>query len=281
MNKSEEREEIGMRTGTVSYKLEDLKKGVIIPIGFVGENDFTRVIFDAEEIYKKYPSASVSMKVQPPKGGIYPATVTRDGNTVIWQVKEADVANRGGGELQLTFTDSETKIKTYIAKTDVKRSLAGNGPAPDPVQDWIDDADEKLAEVDDALADLAAMDNIAKNAQESDIGKSLSPKTVVDGVVTEWQYTEPSGGTDDYTDLDNKPQIAGVTLSGNKSLTDLGIASEESLGELSGEVTNVKNAIAQIDGGGKLLSNQVKSALLNLFGHVAYTDGNAQIYIQA
>lgn len=232
-----------MRTGTVSYRLEDLKNGVIIPIGFVGENDFTKVFFDAEEIYKKYPSASVSMKVQPPKGGIYPATVTRDGNTVIWQVKEADVANHGGGELQLTFIDGETKIKTYIAKTDVKRSLAGNGPAPDPIQDWIDDADEKLAEVDDALADMAAMDNIAKNAQEGDIGKSLSPKTVVDGVVTEWQYTEPSGGTDDYTDLNNKPQIAGVTLSGNKSLTDLGIASEESLGELSGEVTNIKTAI--------------------------------------
>ena len=88
-----------MRTGTVSYKLEDLKKGVIIPIGFVGENDFTKVFFDAEEIYKKYPNASVSMKVQPPKGVIYPATVTRDGNAVIWKVKEADVANRGGGEL--------------------------------------------------------------------------------------------------------------------------------------------------------------------------------------
>ena len=139
-----------MRTGTVSYKLEDLKKGVIIPIGFVGENDFTKVFFDAEEIYKKYPSASVSMKVQPPKGGIYPATVTRDGNTVIWKVKEADVANRGGGELQLTFTDGETKIKTYIAKTDVKRSLAGNGPAPDPVQDWIDDAEDVLEEVEAA-----------------------------------------------------------------------------------------------------------------------------------
>lgn len=143
-----------MRTGTVSYRLEDLKNRVIIPIGFVGENDFTKVFFDAEEIYKKYPNASVSMKVQPPKGGIYPATVTRDGNTVIWQVKEADVANRGGGELQLTFTDGETKIKTYIAKTDVKRSLAGNGPAPDPVQDWMDDASGKLAEVEQALEDI-------------------------------------------------------------------------------------------------------------------------------
>lgn len=157
-----------MRTGTVSYKLEDLKKGVIIPIGFVGENDFTKVFFDAEEIYKKYPNASVSMKVQPPKGGIYPATVTRDGNTVIWQVKEADVANRGGGELQLTFIDGETKIKTYIARTDVKRSLAGNGPAPDPVQDWMDDASEKLAEVEQALEDIPeTIDTALEEAKES------------------------------------------------------------------------------------------------------------------
>lgn len=157
-----------MRTGTVSYRLEDLKNRVIIPIGFVGENDFTRVIFDAEEIYKKYPSASVSMKVQPPKGGVYPAAVTRDGNNVIWQVKEADVANRGGGELQLTFIDGETKIKTYIAKTDVKRSLAGNGPAPDPVQDWIDDADAKLAEVEQALEDIPnTIDAALEEAKES------------------------------------------------------------------------------------------------------------------
>ena len=32
-----------------------------------------------------------------------------------------------------------------------------------------------------------------------------------------------SGGTSDYTDLTNKPQINNVTLSGNKSLSDLGI----------------------------------------------------------
>ena len=34
-----------------------------------------------------------------------------------------------------------------------------------------------------------------------------------------------SGGTSDYDALNNKPQIAGTTLSGNKSLADLGIAS--------------------------------------------------------
>ena len=43
----------------------------------------------------------------------------------------------------------------------------------------------------------------------------LIPGTTVNG----------GGGTADYTYLDNKPQIANITLQGNKSLADLGIAS--------------------------------------------------------
>lgn len=43
------------------------------------------------------------------------------------------------------------------------------------------------------------------------------------------------GGTSDYTDLTNKPQINGVTLAGDKSLSDLGIV----------EATELTNA--QID----------------------------------
>jgi len=33
------------------------------------------------------------------------------------------------------------------------------------------------------------------------------------------------GGSSNYNDLSNKPQIGGVTLQGNKSLSDLGIQS--------------------------------------------------------
>ena len=38
-----------------------------------------------------------------------------------------------------------------------------------------------------------------------------------------------SGGTGDYTELDNKPSIAGTTLVGNKTLADLGIAAASDL----------------------------------------------------
>ncbi len=37
------------------------------------------------------------------------------------------------------------------------------------------------------------------------------------------------GGTSDYTDLTNKPKINGVTLAGNKSLSDLGIVDATAL----------------------------------------------------
>ena len=224
---------------TVTIRLDSLEK-VKIPLGFVGENLHRRIIFVCDDAFKEYPNATATITVESPAGVKYPGILVKDGNNVYWDIRDSDVAVDGNGQIQLTFTEGVHVKKEYKTRTFVEKSIVANSPAPDPVEDWVEQANE-------TLEDLAAMDNIAKNAQESDIGKSLSPKTVVDGVVTEWQYTEPSGGTDDYTYLNNKPQIAGVTLSGNKSLTDLGIASTESLGELSGEVTNVKTAIQGIE----------------------------------
>ena len=49
----------------------------------------------------------------------------------------------------------------------------------------------------------------------------------VNGEVQKYDYNSldnlPSGGTTDYTDLTNKPSINSVTLSGNKTTSDLGL----------------------------------------------------------
>ena len=79
---------------TISYKLDDLKK-VVIPIGYEGENNHTRVIIDAGEVFKQYPAAVATLKVKPPHGTIYPVVVRREGDTVIWDVKETDCASNG------------------------------------------------------------------------------------------------------------------------------------------------------------------------------------------
>ena len=52
------------------------------------------------------------------------------------------------------------------------------------------------------------------------------------------------GGTSNYNDLSNKPQIGGVTLSGNKTASDLGlVAAETDKGLSSNDYTDADKAI--------------------------------------
>ena len=134
---------------TLTYQLRDLKK-VNIEIGFEGENNRTQVRIDCGEVFAEYPNAEAALKVQAPKGGIYPVTVTRDGDMILWTVRDCDVANKGNGEFQLTFTDGETVVKTCPGKIHVERSLKGSGTAPSGVQDWLDRAEEALEGVEAA-----------------------------------------------------------------------------------------------------------------------------------
>ena len=134
---------------TLTYQLRDLKKAVIC-IGFEDENNRTQIRIDCGEVFGEYPNAAVSMKVQAPKGGIYPATVTREGNMILWTVRDCDVANKGSGDFQLTFTDETTVIKTCPGRFHVDRSLKGSGTAPSGVQDWLDNAEKVLEDLEDA-----------------------------------------------------------------------------------------------------------------------------------
>lgn len=51
-----------------------------------------------------------------------------------------------------------------------------------------------------------------------------------------------TGGTEDYTELTNKPQINGVELTGNKTGTDLGLASSNEVNQLSSTVTGLQSS---------------------------------------
>lgn len=78
------------------------------------------------------------------------------------------------------------------------------------------------------------------------VGTNIADITI-DGVTT--QLYAPTGGggggVSTYGELPDKPQISGVTLSGNKSLADLGIASQSSVNELAELVGSVN---AELEG---------------------------------
>lgn len=66
------------------------------------------------------------------------------------------------------------------------------------------------------------------------------------------------GGTSDYTDLTNKPQINGVTLTGNKSTSDLGITASE-VGAIPSTDKGANGGVAELDSNGKVPSSQLPS----------------------
>lgn len=94
-------------------------------------------------------------------------------------------------------------------------------PAADPetitaaVQDWLDDHPEatttvedgsitmdklasalaaKITGAEDDISDLKSANSAMSTATASDVGKALSPKTVANGKVTEWQFKNIGGG---------------------------------------------------------------------------------------
>ena len=137
---------------TISYRLDDLKKARL-SIGYEGENEHTQVRIDCADVFAEYPNAVATMTIQPPTGAAYPKTVETDGDTVVWNVTASDLAANGYGEIQLTFTENNVIVKSVVSSFNVTRSIIGSGTAPDPVADWIEDANEKLAAVEEATQD--------------------------------------------------------------------------------------------------------------------------------
>lgn len=284
---------------SVSVRLADLDR-CVIPIGFVDENLHTRVRFDCKKMFDEYPTALPSLAVSPPEGSTYPAIVTKDGDYVVWDITASDCASEGTGEIQLTFVVDEIVAKSYVGRIRVTRSLNPSGEIPDPVQDWITQANAVLAEIPETIdgefdaitasattltpgsSATASFDSETKvlsigvpQGAKGDPGTPGDPTALIDDTTPAVNKTyssnkleselsdvkseiqskvdEPSsegtdgqvlatngsggrywktvsgggGGTSDYTDLTNKPQINSVTLIGNKSLDDIGIYNVE------------------------------------------------------
>lgn len=203
---------------SVSIRQLDMKQATI-PLGFEGENEFTEVRIDCKKTFDQHPNAVPSMTVTDPAGNKYPAVVTRDGDIVVWQLTAGDLTTKGYGEIQIEFIIDGTVIgKTDIARTRIERSIFPEGEAPEPMQNWLDDANQTLAEVEEAKQAFPA---------GGTTGQVLTKKSDED-YDTEWQTPQGGGGgTSNYNDLDNKPSINGVTLTGNNSLSDLSIPSQE------------------------------------------------------
>lgn len=87
------------------------------------------------------------------------------------------------------------------------------------------------------------------------------------------------GGTNDYEDLENKPQINSTELSGNKTPDQLGLQKSTHSLTTASDISNT-NEIPVYDGSGnkKVLFNTIKDALKSFLGIGVQTSGTATIW---
>lgn len=138
-----------------------------IDLGRVGEDSAVRTMIDLSSLLAQDPKAIGAMTVEGPKGNSYTAVTNQEGTCLVWDVSEADVAEEGAGKIQLTVLGSKGEIlKSVVAATQIGHSIRGEGPAPDPVQNWVDDATNKLSAVVQAGKEAEAAAEKAEDAAE-------------------------------------------------------------------------------------------------------------------
>lgn len=141
-------------------------------LGRADENIAVRVEIDLSRILAQEPTAKAHINVQNPSGTEYAAATSMDGTKLIWDVTKADNTIEGTGCAQLTVKGPNGEVlKSAVAATRIGHSIRGEGPAPDPMQNWVDDATNKLGSVvqagEDAEAAAAKANAAAKAANES------------------------------------------------------------------------------------------------------------------
>lgn len=131
--------------------------GKIINLGRAGENLATTVVFDVSSWIEEFgENGTFSLFVQQGTNEYYLQTVTGPLNgKVKWNITNNNTAIVGLGKCELSYTKTSNQdnivVKSMIYDIMVTNALdiGEEGEMPDPIQSWIDHANEVLAEVQD------------------------------------------------------------------------------------------------------------------------------------
>lgn len=242
---------------TVSIRLCDMER-TCIPIGFVGENLYTRVRIDSKVVFDEYPTAIASLTVQDPNGSMYPGFISRDGDVIIWDVTASDLVYGGNGALQLAFFVDDVIAKSYICRTYVSKAMIGPGTIPTPIASWIDAANVVLGEAEEVFEALDNMTVAAKTlaagstatAEISDVdGHKHIYFGIPQGDQGERGETGPAGrdGTDGADGFSPTLVVSTITGGHRITITDkVGTQTVDVLDGEKGETGATGNGIASV-----------------------------------
>lgn len=130
--------------GTVNINLAEAQN-LNLPLGLQLENEVTEVVFDFSAWQTAYGSGDLGLSIQRPGDSQpYAGELTIDGTDATWTVSSLDIAYKGVGEIQLTYTVGTVVKKSVIYKFTVYKSLGANGEYPSPGQTWQDGIEDDI-----------------------------------------------------------------------------------------------------------------------------------------
>lgn len=188
-----------------------------INLGRADENIAVRVEIDLSRILAQEPTAKAHITVESPSGTKYPAVTSMDGTKLIWDVTKEDNTVEGTGYAQLTVKGPNGEVlKSAVTATRIGHSIRGEGLAPDPVQNWVDDAANKLSSVAQAGEEAEKAASSANAAAEAANTAAENAQTVADTVqdkLDNGDFVGPAGkpGTDASVTADNIQAALGYT----------------------------------------------------------------------
>lgn len=167
--------------GTVNINLAEAQN-LNLPLGLQLENEVTEVVFDFSAWQTAYGSGDLGLSIQRPGDSQpYAGELTIDGTDATWTVSSLDIAYKGVGEIQLTYTVGTVVKKSVIYKFTVYKSLGANGEYPSPGQTWQENIEDEITDVKQDLLNYNSVDVVAL---ANPVGRTHK------GVTYDWDGTE-------------------------------------------------------------------------------------------
>ena len=151
---------------------------IAISLGRQGENFVETVRFPVDGLAELYGVGDFELlhkRVNDPGPYPCPITLSQDGKTVDWVVRNSDVAMVGRGVAEFIYSVNGAVAKSVVYTTSTLPAIDGGGDVPEPYEDWVNAvlnaahnaAADAEAEVEEAERQRVQAENGRVNAENT------------------------------------------------------------------------------------------------------------------
>ena len=152
---------------------QNLDKPSRLKIGYLGENNATKVVFDFSRWAKEYGEGYLTVLLQRyGEDYAYPVSLEQTDHIATWLVSNIDVAIVGAAKAQAEYRVDNILAKTTTFRVEVENSLDNSGEVPEPYESILS---QIVEDVHDVATNTAEVERLAPQVAD-DASSALDSK---------------------------------------------------------------------------------------------------------